>query len=820
MGTPETPIVVSDSDLDEVSEEGWGKGKEGESYEEVSPAGRQELIAERDRNNVRLEEIAEQQDVLLSEQEALLKRNHQIGARLYKGRAPFASPRHAEPTDWRRPFEWDKLVDGLRTNCFKLPSFRKNQREIINAVLSKKDVFVVMPAGGGKSLCYQLPAVLSEGIALVVSPLVSLIHDQVNALQALRIGAECLTANTPQDEQCRILSELEARSCGANGAGGNPLRLLYVTPEKLARSSNFLSKLERCYEGGRLSLIAVDEAHCCSSWGHSFRADYLKLRMLKNRFPDVPLLALTATATDRVYYDVKEILQLRKCETFRASIDRPNLSYEVRTKTSEKQTNAEGIAEFIKTQGGGAGIVYCLTRKECEKMAGDLRREGIGADHYHADLDASERELVHSGWSWGQLQVIVATVAFGMGINKPNVRFVVHQTLSKSTETYYQESGRAGRDGRPAKCLLFFRPHDIFRLSPMVLCDRNGHDNLYRMALYAMSLRKCRRAALHMHFGEHERTCIDIQRDEAAACFVTDEARPATELCDICSAPGNVVRTDMTAYGRELRKLMEVDDPEAEDKRVTFLQLVKEVMARVRSVNVRPQPRAAELKVLQENIGRLVIQLLLRGYLKETWKTPAYQSISYLHLAHGREWRDEDLFLDTVEDSTLPTGAERRSAARGKPGGESSTPAAKLAPKLDRLRRQLAAEFGLSMTQIFSAPELKELASKQPTTLSEVEAILGKEKTVLCGRPVLDLIREAQEVAGHAEPAQRAARDEGRGAAGPKTPSKSAVARAAMTTPAAASSRGQGQAENGGGGGGSKRTSSRRETQAAKKRKA
>ncbi|KAH9753588.1 ATP-dependent DNA helicase q1 [Citrus sinensis] len=380
----------------------------------------EEILQELENVEAEVRLVQEQIKQLVDRQDQLYERQSELKSLLEAFEASRGSPiqyggsSSTAVENWSGTFEWDSRADDVRLNVFGIPAYRANQQEIINAVLSGRDVLVIMAAGGGKSLCYQLPAVLREGIALVVSPLLSLIQDQVMCLAALGIPAHMLTSTTSKEDEKFIYKALEK--------GEGELKMLYVTPEKISKSKRFMSKLEKCHHAGRLSLISIDEAHCCSQWGHDFRPDYKNLGILKTQFPDVPMMALTATATQKVQNDLMEMLHIRKCIKFVSTINRPNLFYMVREKSSVGKVVIDEIAKYIQESypNSESGIVYCFSRKECEQVAQELRQRGISADYYHADMDINAREKVHMRWSKNKLQVIVGTVAFGMGINKPD----------------------------------------------------------------------------------------------------------------------------------------------------------------------------------------------------------------------------------------------------------------------------------------------------------------------------------------------------------------------------------------------------------------
>ncbi|XP_025979616.1 mediator of RNA polymerase II transcription subunit 34 isoform X3 [Glycine soja] len=539
-----------------------------------------EILEELLNIEVEIQDVQEQIRALIERQESLYERKSELSAILEACKESGNEANNAASSaaeNWSGEFEWDSEADDVRLNVFGISSYRANQREIINAIMSGRDVLVIMAAGGGKSLCYQLPAVLRDGIALVVSPLLSLIQDQVMGLTALGIPAYMLTSTNKGDEKF-IYKTLEK--------GEGELKILYVTPEKISKSKRFMSKLEKCHHAGRLSLISIDEAHCCSQWGHDFRPDYKSLSILKTQFPRVPIVALTATATQRVQNDLIEMLHIPRCVKFVSTVNRPNLFYMVKEKSSVGKVVIDEIAEFIQESypNNESGIVYCFSRKECEQVAKELRERGISADYYHADMDVNAREKVHMRWSNNKLQVIVGTVAFGMGINKPDVRFVIHHSLSKSMETYYQESGRAGRDGLPSECLLYFRPGDAPRQSSMVFYENSGLQNLYDIVRYCLSKRQCRRSAFFHHFAEPLQEC--------------------NGMCDICAFSSEVKEVDVSGHAKLMVSLLQ--DMQANDQRSTMLQLVDKM-------KIKQKELGSELK--REEIEQLILHLLLARFL-------------------------------------------------------------------------------------------------------------------------------------------------------------------------------------------------------------
>ncbi|KAF1355724.1 hypothetical protein EJ07DRAFT_131434 [Lizonia empirigonia] len=438
---------------------------------------------------------------------------------------------------------WSKDVRAALIHKFKLRGFRPGQLEAINATLGGEHCFVLMPTGGGKSLCYQLPSVIrsgkTRGVSIVVSPLLSLMEDQVeSAMTRFGVQACLINGQTPSDEKKEIMEKLERTD-----DPGKFIQLLYVTPEMLSKNQRMVSAFQKLYNRGQLARIVIDEAHCVSQWGHDFRPDYKALGDVVRQFPGIPIIALTATATQLVRADVRSNLGIESGRMFSQSFNRPNLSYEVLPK-GKGMVNI--FADLIKQRyHRKSGIIYCLSRKNCEDVAKKLTDLGVRAFHYHAGMAADERSDVQKKWQSNEYHVIVATIAFGMGIDKADVRYVIHHTMPKSLEGYYQETGRAGRDGKRSDCFLYYQFADTRMLRKMIDEGEGSreqkqrlHDMLRTVVQYCENKADCRRAQVLGYFSEPF---------DPANCNST---------CDNCRSDASFVTKDLTEYAAMAIKLV------------------------------------------------------------------------------------------------------------------------------------------------------------------------------------------------------------------------------------------------------------------------
>ncbi len=411
-------------------------------------------------------------------------------------------------------------IEEILKRHFGFPSFRAHQREIIESLLAGEDVLALLPTGGGKSLCYQLPAIVNDGLTVVVSPLIALMKDQVDSLLELGVPATFLNSSLAGDESSRRRRDL------SRGA----YKILYLAPERLV-----MEDMLDALKAWDTRLFAIDEAHCISEWGHDFRREYRQLTILRERFPGVPMIALTATATDRVRNDIVSLLGLKPPRIHVASFNRPNLSYRIVPRTAPLRQ----ILTVLSEHKGESGIIYCMSRKRTEAIEEDLAEQGYTALAYHAGLDSEERARRQDLFLKDHVRIIVATIAFGMGIHKPDVRFVLHHDLPKNIESYYQETGRAGRDGLPSECVLLYNPSDVMKLRHFIDKMTNEQERLVSaahleklVAFCESSL--CRRVQLLQYFGE-------TYRGGAG------EALGACGACDNCLVSRGLVDATMDA---------------------------------------------------------------------------------------------------------------------------------------------------------------------------------------------------------------------------------------------------------------------------------
>lgn len=503
-------------------------------------------------------------------------------------------------------YPWSDDVARALKQRFKLKGFRQGQIGAINATLGGKDVFVLMPTGGGKSLCYQLPSLITSGetrgVTIVISPLLSLMEDQVQHLRHLHIQAYLINSETKAEERRAIFDAFQEPNVQ------DFVQLLYVTPEMLSKSQAITNAFSRLYNRGQLARLVIDEAHCVSQWGHDFRPDYKLIGDVRRQFPKLPVMALTATATENVKVDVIHNLGIDGCEVFNRSFNRPNLYYEVRQKGKGKE-DLEAIAQLIQNNHRGqTGIIYCLSRKNCEDLAKALSKEHrIRAHHFHAGMEPAEKSDIQKKWQAGQYHVIVATIAFGMGIDKANVRYVIHHSMPKSLEGYYQETGRAGRDGKNSSCYLFYGYQDASKLRRMI-DDGEGsreqkdrqHEMLRKMTAYCDNRAVCRRVQVLSYFSE---------RFNAADC---------DGQCDNCNSTSVFEERDLTDYAVNAVELLQ----ELRGEKVT-LPYCMDIFRGAQTKKVtdaghnRLENHGKGKSLNRADIERLFNELLSEGGLKE-----------------------------------------------------------------------------------------------------------------------------------------------------------------------------------------------------------
>ncbi|XP_014298440.1 recQ-like DNA helicase Blm isoform X1 [Microplitis demolitor] len=522
--------------------------------------------------------------------------------------------------EFDRDYPHTQELKRLFRSKFGLFSFRPNQLQVMNAALTGHDCFVLMPTGGGKSLCYQLPALLSPAVTIVVSPLKSLVLDQVHKLNSLDIKSSHLLGDVSDSEANAVYRDLNRDL--------PTIKLLYVTPEKLSSSSKLLDVLKRMYEKGLLARFVIDEAHCVSQWGHDFRPDYRKLSFLRKSFPQVGMMALTATATPTVRTDISIRLSLKNPKYFFTSFNRPNLKYTVIEKKG-RNCYAEVAALIKEKYPRECGIVYCFSRKDCEDYADHLRMNGIRAGSYHAGLSDKQRTEAQMKWIREETKVVCATIAFGMGIDKANVRFVFHATIPKSIEGYYQESGRAGRDQENADCILFYNYSDTIKIKTMITADQssrdanqNNMDNLAKMISFCENKTDCRRVLQLRYFGEifDQKYCIKNQ----------------ATTCDNCRNKENFTMTDMTEDAKDIVRAVR-DIIQSRKCNLTLIYLMEVLkgcdLKKIRDSGMNRDVLFGKFKSWNKSdIDRFLHQLVFENYLSEDLQNIKEIVVAYVKL--------------------------------------------------------------------------------------------------------------------------------------------------------------------------------------------
>ncbi len=529
--------------------------------------------------------------------------------------------------------DWARLY-AVNRDTFGHSVFRPGQRSAILACVEGRDSFIIMPTGGGKSLCYQVPGLLSQGTSVVIAPLVSLIQDQVMQLSKAGVAACCLLGSTNADEYRDIMSALSR----------GEVRFLYVTPEKMARSDSFMQSLQQLAARGLLARFVIDEAHCVSQWGHDFRSDYLRLNELRPKFPHVPIIALTATATRLVTEDVINVLRLNEPALVKLSFNRKNLIYSVERKGSAKAA-MEKLVAYVRERPRKCGIVYCFSRNDCEEVARELEKQlRQRVLFYHAGIqDAGEKQRVQEDWSSGRVLLIVATIAFGMGINKPDVRFVVHYSMPKTITNLYQESGRAGRDGQLAECLLLFAIGDKKKQESLIRanCKEQGAQQMQKkvqlqinqlndVQSYCLNDVDCRRALICGHFGE---------RFDEQACG------GSCDNCKRCAQGGGGPARECRDFTEAARAALLVLAAAGRDRRVTRAQLTSTLLGSGGKATMRDLADPALFgvlgngKVAAKDLDRVLQEMLVRHFLEEYETNDTHVRYQHVYVRAGPDAR-------------------------------------------------------------------------------------------------------------------------------------------------------------------------------------
>ncbi|MCC7532951.1 MAG: DNA helicase RecQ [Bacteroidia bacterium] len=593
--------------------------------------------------------------------------------------------------------------DSLK-DFFGFEQFKGDQEKIVNSVINGDDTFVIMPTGGGKSLCYQLPALMLPGVTIIISPLIALMKNQVDQLRSFGSDqiAHFLNSSLNKGDITKVKSDVSS----------GKTKLLYIAPETLKKDEtiDFLKSIN-------ISFVAVDEAHCISEWGHDFRPEYRRIKQMVKEIKNVPMMALTATATPKVQQDIQKNLQMNDALLYKSSFNRNNLFYEVRPK-GKKNDVLKDIISFINSRKGKSGIIYCLSRKKVEEIAGVLKANGIKALPYHAGLDAKTRAAHQDAFLMEDCDVIVATIAFGMGIDKPDVRFVIHYDVPKSIEGYYQETGRAGRDGIESDCLLYYNPADIEKLEKFMkdkpVAEREIGELLIFETQAFVESSACRRKFLLHYFGEEF------------------DAKDCHKMCDNCRHPKAKV--------------------DAKSEAVLVLQIIKAIKGKYvlnHVVDILVGKKSHEVtlsghekleyfgkgKGNDENFWKSLIRvLLLNGYITKNIETYGLLSVnekgetflkkpSKIEIALDQQFEkitdedEKDVEVENVYDEVLFA-------------------------MLKDLTKKVGKQHNLPPYVIFQEPSLEEMANKYPTTMDELAKISGvnKSKALKFGKPFIELI--------------------------------------------------------------------------------
>ncbi len=598
----------------------------------------------------------------------------------------------------------DTLKEKLK-EIFGYSQFRGEQEVIIQNILLGKNTFVIMPTGAGKSLCYQLPALVTEGMTIVISPLIALMKNQVDQLTAFGINAQFLNSTLTKSEMTRV----------KNDALDGSLKLLYIAPESLTKEDNldFLKKV-------KISFVAIDEAHCISEWGHDFRPEYRRIYGIIENIGNLPIIALTATATPKVQQDIRKNLQMEEAETFKSSFNRKNLYYEIRPKRDTKKQ----LIKYVRHNKGKSGIVYCLSRKTVEEIAELLTVNDVKALPYHAGLDSNTRMANQDAFLNEEADVIVATIAFGMGIDKPDVRFVIHYDVPKSLEGYYQETGRAGRDGLEGNCLMFYSYDDIQKLEKFnkdkTVTERDNARHLLNEMVAYSTLGSCRRRQLLSYFGEYmEKDCGFCDN----CLHPTEKTKVQEEAILILRA---VLLTEQRFDGEHITDLLTATDNQ-------YVRSYEHDQLDVFG-------KGTELHESRDYWISAIRQLVILNYLEKDVENYGIlkigeKGINYLNDPYPITLHKDHNF---DEEEEIKTEDEDKEGA----GGSAHAYDEALLGMLKALRKKVAKEKNLPPYVIFQDPSMEEMATTYPTTQQEMAQIngVGMGKVQKFGRQFIDLI--------------------------------------------------------------------------------